>query len=210
MMQTIPTKDGDYSFESVHLYHGRKKIAKDIARENLIILREELIKTDIKWGLIFGTLLGAIREQDFIDHDEDTDVYVFHEHKKKLFNMFSELKENGFEVVRYQGYLLSIMRKNEYIDFYFFKRKLFGRRAGELYVPRRYFSSTEIITFHGHSFPTLNEPRNFLCYTYGPDWDVPRTDSHAQGNPPLWKMILRKRFPLSIKVYRFFKKTEKD
>ena len=70
-----------FEYDPVKLYHGRKFINKKIAQENLGILNDVLSTTNITYGIIFGTLLGAIRDGDFIDHDEDVDFYVLEEFK---------------------------------------------------------------------------------------------------------------------------------
>lgn len=202
MTQIIHTTRGDYAFEPINLYHGRKRIDRMTAQENLLILREILTKTNIRWGLIFGTLLGAVREQDFIEHDEDTDIFIFEEHREELINLIHEFKLHDFEVARSEKFLLSIIRKNEYIDFYFFKRSLLGRRSGGYFVPRKYFSSNRDIEFFGRRFPTLNKPLDYLEYTYGEDWRIPRKNSHAEARPILWKMIIEKRFPFLLALYR--------
>lgn len=204
MENVISTDCGDYHFEPVSLFHGRKQIDRNIARENLLILRDILIKTEIKWGLVFGTLLGAIREEDFIEHDEDTDIYILEEDKPKLINSLHELRKYGFEVARYDESILSIIRKNEYIDFYFFKKGLWGRRAGCYYIPRKYFNTTQTIQFFQKDFPTLNKPRDYLTYTYGADWHIPKINSHAEATPILWKKVLKTVFPGLIKLYRLW------
>ena len=82
MKKFIKTSGKIISYNEKKLYHGRKKINKKIAQKNLLVIRNILIKTNIRWGLIFGTLLGAIREKNFIAHDEDTDIFVLYEDKK--------------------------------------------------------------------------------------------------------------------------------
>ena len=77
MKQVIQTSKGSISFEPTReFFDSNKKINKKISRENIIVLREVLIKTKIRWGLLFGTLLGAVREGDFIEWDIDTDIFV--------------------------------------------------------------------------------------------------------------------------------------
>src|SRR5210317_1816748 len=121
MKSIIKTSKGEYRFKPRILFHGRKKINKKIARGNILLLRNILRKTDIRWGLIFGTLLGAVREKNFIIHDEDIDIYIFYEDKDKILELIYEFKKFGFDVARYEKKsLFSIIRNNEYIDFYFF------------------------------------------------------------------------------------------
>ena len=50
---------------------------KEIAFKNLKEARDLLNKLNISWFLMGGTLLGFMREKDFIPHDDDMDIGVF-------------------------------------------------------------------------------------------------------------------------------------
>ena len=76
-MPVIKAICGDISYTTYPLYLGIKKIDKIIARENLLLFKDIVSKHHIPFGLIAGTLLGAIREHDFIEHDEDVDLFLF-------------------------------------------------------------------------------------------------------------------------------------
>jgi phosphorylcholine metabolism protein LicD len=205
MKCVIKTREGEYQFKPRNLFHGRKKINKKIARENLLLLRDILRKTDIRWGLIFGTLLGAVREKNFISHDEDIDLYIFYEDKDKILELIYEFKKFGFDVARYEKKsLFSIIRNNEYIDFYFFKKKFFGRRCLDYYIPNFFFKHNAKIKFFNKYFPTLNNARKYLEFQYGKDWKIPKINSHAKPNI-FWKKLIKSMFPILIKVYHYWK-----
>ena len=65
-MAKIKTGVGVYHYSIKPLYVGRKKIDKQIAKENLLDFNSLAIKYKLKFGLAYGTLLGAVRESDFI------------------------------------------------------------------------------------------------------------------------------------------------
>jgi len=113
-----------FFYDELELYHGRKRINREIAFENLKIFNNHVKDTNIKYGLIFGTLLGAIRENNFIEHDEDTDIYILSENKSEFIKLLPILKEKGMQLARINDTMLSLIRNNEYIDVYFFKKKI--------------------------------------------------------------------------------------
>ena len=77
MKLKIKTPVGNYYYKYVPIFLGIKPIDKVIAKENLLLLKGILDKHNLKFLLSFGTLLGAVREHDFISHDEDIDLIMF-------------------------------------------------------------------------------------------------------------------------------------
>ena len=119
-MPKIKLTNGVYQYKTIPIFEGVKRINKEIAFKNLCILKNELDQYGIEFQITFGTLLGAIREKDFIEHDEDIDLLVLGEKKQQLFDLLPELRKIGFEVARYDRRdLLSLIKDGEYIDFYF-------------------------------------------------------------------------------------------
>jgi lipopolysaccharide cholinephosphotransferase len=202
MSCAIRTSKGDLEFEPIHLFNGRKKIDREIARENLLIVEKILSGSNLTWGLVYGTLLGAVREGNFIEHDEDTDIFIFDEDRETFFSLLFEMSNLGFKVARYEKTLLSIIRNNEYIDFYLFKRNFFGRRSGNYFIPRVFFSSFDVINLFGHNFPTVGNHRKFLMHTYGEDWMTPKIGNHAEGSPVFWRLFVKKHFPKLVNLYK--------
>lgn len=79
-----------------------KKITAKILRFNVIlygnkalkIIDEEVHQMGKEYWLMFGTLLGAVREHDFIPHDSDIDVAMFSYDMKP--ELIQRLKKRGF------------------------------------------------------------------------------------------------------------------
>ena len=95
-MAKIQTSQGTIKFRSKFLYVGIKQIDKEIAFENLKLVAQVLNRLGIKWGPFLGTLLGIVRENDFITWDEDTDLYILEEDEDILKSSLWELMSFGF------------------------------------------------------------------------------------------------------------------
>jgi hypothetical protein len=207
MTESIRTARQIYSFNPIPLRYGRKRINTAVATENLLAAHSLLVDSGIRWGIVFGTLLGAVRDSSFIQHDEDTDVFVFAQDRKFFLSLIGEFREAGFEIARYEGHLLSLIRKGDYIDFYFFRRTISGRRSGNLFIPKSFFLARETLPFIGRTFPTVSSPAKFLEHTYGSDWRTPKVGHHAPEKPNFFKKILKERFP---RVFGFLKAAKRD
>tara|TARA_B100001540_G_scaffold293321_1_gene292344 strand:+ start:1222 stop:1854 length:633 start_codon:yes stop_codon:yes gene_type:complete len=208
MKQVIQTSKGNILFEPTReFFDTEKKINKENSRENLLILRNILIKTQIRWGLLFGTLLGAVREGDFIEWDIDTDIFVFDEDKQDLLDTIKELQDHGFKVIRFNDKksILSIERKNDYIDFYFFKKSYFGRKCEKYFIPKKFFINLTEIEFFNKNFPTFSRVKEYLEFQYGKTWNIKIKDAYATGNVFTFKEILKKIFPKLFQIYKSIK-----
>lgn len=162
-------------FKSEPLYLGRKKIDKEISKMNLEILSDFLNSVEIPFILGYGTLLGAIREKDFITHDEDIDICLLKQYFYKFLTEYKEFSKTGFRIVRYdpRGFL-SVMRDNEYIDMYFFSEvdSKCSECCGE-FMLTKYLTETTEIDFLQHKYLIPTQYEEFLQMQYGENWNVP-------------------------------------
>lgn len=157
-----------------------------IARDNLLLFKQICDKYEVKFFLLFGTLLGAVRENNFIKYDTDVDVGILETERKKLQNATPELLENGFKIVRnYKSPmqdiddLVTFMKNGVYIDI-----GIFDIRGGYyMYqnnkVPIKFLDKLEKIEFLGNSFFVPNHYIKYLEYNYGKSWKVPIKDEPA-------------------------------
>ncbi len=191
-MPRIKTQSGNIQYKLHPLFPGVKQINKSIAKENLLLLKKKLDLIDIQYGLIAGTLLGAVREKDFIDHDEDIDLFFFDEDRERVFDIVPQLKDNGFEIARYdcRG-MMSVMRKGEYIDFYFFSKFNNELRGccGWL-IPKYFLENTALLKFQGAMFIVPKDYVEYLKFEYGYSWFTPI--AYFNFKEPTWKIWLYK------------------
>lgn len=192
-----------FYYAEVELYHGRKKIDREIAKENLQIFYSIIEETDIKYGLIYGTLLGAIRENNFIEHDEDIDIFVLSEYKSDFLRLLGQLKMEGLELVRYNNDVISLMRKNEYIDIFFYvSRNKFGFKKirvlnNNYEIDAKYLEQIKKIDFLGMNISVPQDSEGLLVKIYGKNWKIPIINFNAKPNAFHAKVISL--FPSIIK-----------
>lgn len=177
MKRHIITPNGKYTYTFVPIFEGVKKIDKHQAKENLFLFKKIMDKHKLKFLLAFGTLLGAVREHDFIDHDEDIDLIMKKSDMDKFLSLLFEFRKYGFEVIRYErrGFL-SLMRKGEYIDFYFYEP--YPEDTDLMYCchaifPKKLLEETAPITFLGKDFNAPRDYRKMMEISYGKDWMTP-------------------------------------
>ena len=189
-MPTIKTPNGNLRFTPHPLFPGVKQIEKDIAFENLLIFKKIMDKNAIPFMLSYGTLLGAVRDNDFITHDEDIDLSIKEVYRDRFLSTLKELYQYDFEVVRYDRKdLYSIMRKGEYIDLYFFRPC--GNNRWECSGARsldEFFDEPDTITFRGVEFKTHSNHIDYLLMSYGPNWRIPL--KWNDYDMPKWKLAL--------------------
>lgn len=195
-----------FYYEELPLIHGRGQMDREIAKENLLLFSSLVEAASIKYGIFFGTLLGAIRENNFIVHDEDSDIYILNEEKNKFIELLFTFRKHDLELVRLENDLLSLRRKNEDIDIYFLKRK---RKLGLIKVrvltnhfeyPAKYIENPTKIPFLDNEIFAPSHPTKILRMMYGKNWKIPIKNHPAPPNT-LYKKLSNltpklKRLPL--------------
>ena len=147
------------------------------AKQNLEILRKIFYTKNIYFRLGYGTLLGAIREKQFINGDKDIDLVFEKKDYFKIKQLIGELESNVFKIeLNKQNYIL-VRRKEIQIDFYFFSQqniidKILKRVTCSfglwcIQIPLKYFYYQEII-FKNKKYFCL--PTEWIYYNYGVWW----------------------------------------
>lgn len=172
----IKTSKGIYKYKYQIVYEGIKILDPIIAEENLLMFNKVALENNLHYGMVYGTLLGAIREHDFIAHDEDIDLFILKEDLEKFKSMLFELRKVGFEVIRYdrRDGLCSVMRKGEYIDVYIFSKLIPGVREtlGDP-IPEKYVTELAPIKFKGIDILAARDAEEAMIFNYGENWNIP-------------------------------------
>jgi hypothetical protein len=142
----------------------------------------------------YGTLLGAIREQDFIGHDNDVDLGYVSRHTHPLdviresFELQRRLREQGYAVDRYSAAAFKVdvveadggVRGLDVFGGYFLDGKLY--LMGEIGTPfeEDWIFPLGTCTLAGRTLPAPARPEKLLEATYGPSWKVPDPAFHFE------------------------------
>ena len=206
-VKKIKTNKGLYIYSEQDLEIGRPYLDKKICCENLLLFKKIMDKNKIPFGIIFGTLLGAIREGDFISHDEDVDVFVYYNSFYLIKDILIDFRGFGFELIRYSSDLLSLKRKNNFIDIYIFKINLNYEiwKCMGYELNNKYLEDLDKIKFLGYEFRIPAHAEELLIFFYGSDWQIPKIGYHAQ--PQNYKILRQYLFPfIPKKIKKIIKK----
>ena len=177
----------EYDFAERQRRRGAISFDTKTAAENLLLLSSVFEKQNIKFWLVFGTLLGAIRDKDFIPHDTDTDIGVFATDKDKLISAIPDLVMLGLVPIRTKrpDDLLSLMRNDEYINIGIYSQtsdalgyKYWGYQCDKVYG--NHFDSFDAIKFLGIEFCVPQNAEKLLEVYYGKNWKTPMINCPAK------------------------------
>lgn len=156
-------------------------INKQQAKKNLLDFSNILDNYGVKHLLSYGTLLGAYREHDFIEHDLDTDLIYFDLQGLLDALISKEFKDSGFSVGRVQNIeLISVHRAGEFIDLYLFQPLQDGTHGmkvphwSHVKIADDFLFPNSFIEFLDKRFRTVGKIEEHLADFYGDDWRVPK------------------------------------
>lgn len=155
-------------------------------------------KHGIELILAYGTLLGAIREHDFIGHDGDMDTFIWAKNMQKALDLASELDRYG---IKLHCYVLPWILTYEYkgvtcdIDPIWEAVKPWNKRYVLIeaqYINRSFFTQIQQIDFCGVKHYIPKNPERLLVYFYGRKWRIPSC-RHARVESRLffWRYACR-------------------
>lgn len=158
----------NFDFEAHHRRFDNKEKDIDVCINNLLDAKEILDRFNIPFFLMYGTLLGAVRDKAFIKNAMDTDLGLFVESKEPFPAVVNIFRDRGFLLIRTtcNDNLISLLRNGEYIDFIFFKHEN---------LP---FKNLLCFDFLGTDFLVPEDYESLLTELYG-EWKIPVENFHA-------------------------------
>lgn len=186
---------------------GGKVLNKSIAASNLRDFKIVMDNLNVTFYLMHGTLLGAMREHDFITHDIDIDVCVSNE--DFFLSAIPYLQEKGLKLCRYiKGVNYSFIRDEVYIDVYILKPcrgilNLYYVQYIGMFFPKKYFKGTEEIEFLGDIYHVPANPIHIIKYWYGKTWNIPIKDKPSRDEGMVFSTIRKIAGPLLKPFKRF-------
>lgn len=183
-MQSIKTSKGNLEYKNHYLYLGDKLINPQIMVEDLQILSVYLDKIDIRWGPAFGTLIGIVRNDDFIPWLPNFDIFILKEDEERFKDVLWLLMDEGFRLVRYERRgLYYLERKGEFFKI-FVLRKISSEirhTGGSDFIHEKYLQNTVKWNFKGIEFNVPQGLDEYLSFQYG-DWIVPAQTKFYKRN----------------------------
>ena len=183
-MAYIKTSRGFMEFSQHIIYDGMKRQDDTIALENLAILTRYLDSSGLNWGPAFGTLIGIVRNDGFLPWAQWLDFYFLKEDEERFKDLLWKLKDEGFELVKYERRgLYTLQRKGEYSNFYVFRKISPDIRhsGGRDFIHEKYIQKTVKWNFKGINLNVPEDLDEYLSFQYG-DWVKPVQTTNFKKN----------------------------
>ena len=159
-----------------------KKIPFDDKKYAFEIIVDLFNSTGINFFITHGTCLGAIRNNNFIEYDNDLDFGMFEYERYKLFLFLGKLdKINGFKIYKISTdeSSVSIRYNNLIIDITIYKNNekyFFASRSSSNMIPNKFLKSLDKIYFMERTVNIPCNTKKFLEFLYGKNWIIPIKD----------------------------------
>lgn len=174
-MPKIKMTNGVYRYKVHPIYTGYARMNKQIEEENLLIIKKILDTANIPFFLVGGTLLGAVREKDFIEHDDDIDLALMYKDKQRFVDLLPAFEAEGFVLARYDRHsIFSILRKGQFVDFDFFEEyDELVYNGGGWAILKKFLDNLDYIEFKGELYLAPKDYEGYLESEYGENWRTP-------------------------------------
>lgn len=163
--------------------------------------------------LSYGTLLGTVRQGNFIARDDDIDLaYLSKYHTipevfKEMLKIYSTLEKRGLLIDRGQGggygqncghaHILSINKRTEFDVWtsWIGKDKKYYFWSMGMGLPKGHLLPLVLLKLRGFEFKVPHKYKRVLAYLYGEDWRMPKAIKSYHYRPahltPLNEIILK-------------------
>jgi len=150
----------------------------EIMAKNLLDFKEVMDNNGIPFAIIFGLLLGIVRDNNFIEDDTDIDVACFRNTKFKYYLKMQKAKDDliakGFRTtLTEENCREDFLRDGEVIEVWWFqkidKEWIFNN---DIRYSEHFFDTLSDIDFLSTKFKVSHDPKLMLDATYE-DWHTP-------------------------------------
>lgn len=190
-MAKIKTSKGFLFFKNRVIDFSKKLINKDKMTESLKLLSVYLDKIGINWGPAFGTLIGIVRNDDYLPWSPNFDIYILKEDEERFKDVLWALIDAGFELARYERRGLYYLKKDgEYFKIFVLHKISSDVRhtGGTDFIHEKYLQNTTKWEFKGISLNVPSDVDEYLTFQYG-DWTTPTQTTFYTGTINKWKRI---------------------
>ena len=160
----------------------------DVRNKAIEIMFElyDYLSDEVEVFPMFGTLLGIVRGDDLIPHDDDVDFGYFMRDSGKLIKKLDALHgEKGYLIVRNEfSNLYTLVKDGIMIDLYEYEivkedgilqqghRSFYNLKYDEVFHTSE--EALREITFRGRTMKCIAHPVRFFERYYGLDWKTPK------------------------------------
>lgn len=156
------------------------------SRDKLIFLYKNIMSflsnLDIEIILFYGSLLGLLRESNFIEDDDDIDVLIDRKHYNKLIESI-----NHYNNTNTKNTILNKSKNKDIVALYFnglgpFDIYIFdiddNKGVIEIKWEKELFNITDIfptkkVNLHSYTLYIPNNSKKIIEKVYGKDWSIP-------------------------------------
>jgi len=174
-------------------YNQKGPFDTEASFSNLVDIMKLLKEQGVVTFIIFGTLLGFVRNGELIKHDKDVDIGFFDNDLMKLINSHHKLMDAGFRLLRedYNSELISYERGGQYVDLYKFshhsERPVNASFA--FYFPGGCINPINTLKVNSEIIYLPHRSKYLLRKLYGLFYFIEIKDNHYPNNKFLLKII---------------------
>lgn len=186
------------AFEESDNFRFRSRTETELkAREEVLVEVTDLLnELGAPYFLADGTLLGAVRNSDFIPWDDDVGLCMKHEDYQAFRErMTVALASRDFQVEEgpKQNPKLNIFKNSEKIELTSWRLRGKYRVRWGLQMPSHLLDTASSVELRGRTYPCPSSAEEYLDHRYG-DWKIPRVGrgTHSPSIKTPWSKIKKK------------------